>query len=93
MAPIILLRQREPTLTKTTTHFGNTDMAGLKADIERWSTELGFQRLGVSDIDLAAAEARLSQWLDAGFTAAWTTCSDTERSAVVRTCWYPAPRA
>lgn len=42
-------------------------MAGLKADIERWSTELGFQQVGVSDIDLAAAEQRLTQWLDKRF--------------------------
>jgi epoxyqueuosine reductase len=39
----------------------------LKADIERWSRELGFQQLGVSDIDLATAEARLGEWLRAEF--------------------------
>ena len=42
-------------------------MAALKADIVGWGQELGFQQIGVSDIDLAAAEARLEQWLDARF--------------------------
>jgi epoxyqueuosine reductase len=54
-------------LTKTTTQLGNTDMPGLKADIERWSKDLGFQRVGVSDIDLAVAGQRLSQWLEKRF--------------------------
>lgn len=38
-------------------------MAALKADIVRWGAELGFQQVGVSDIDLAEAEARLDEWL------------------------------
>lgn len=42
-------------------------MAALKAEIVGWSQELGFQQIGVSDIDLAVAEARLTQWLDARF--------------------------
>ena len=39
-------------------------MATLKSDIIRWSRELGFQQLGVSDVDLAVAEQRLVEWLD-----------------------------
>jgi len=39
------------------------DMTALKADILRWGTELGFQQLGVSDIDLSEAESRLDEWL------------------------------
>lgn len=38
-------------------------MAALKADIVRWGIELGFQQLGVSDINLAVAEGRLDAWL------------------------------
>jgi epoxyqueuosine reductase len=38
-------------------------LVALKADIIRWGTEFGFQQLGVSDIDLAEAEARLERWL------------------------------
>jgi epoxyqueuosine reductase len=42
------------------------DMAALKAAIALWSSELGFQQLGVSDIDLSDAEARLDRWLADG---------------------------
>jgi epoxyqueuosine reductase len=38
-------------------------MAALKADIIRWSADLGFQQLGVSGTDLADAESRLNEWL------------------------------
>lgn len=32
--------------------------------LEEWGHELGFQQVGVSNIDLSEAEARLQQWLD-----------------------------
>lgn len=35
--------------------------------MQRWARSLGFQALGVSDIDLQAAEARLQDWLAKGF--------------------------
>ncbi len=35
--------------------------------IRQWGAELGFQKTGVSDIDLSHAEPRLSEWLRAGF--------------------------
>ena len=35
----------------------------LVADIRRWGLALGFQQVGISDIDLTAYEARLDQWL------------------------------
>lgn len=41
-------------------------LAELKADITRWAAELGFQQLGVSDVDLAEAETRLNEWLRRG---------------------------
>ncbi|MDJ0939757.1 MAG: tRNA epoxyqueuosine(34) reductase QueG [Woeseiaceae bacterium] len=47
--------------------FDNIDPVSLKADIERWGRELGFQQTGVSDVDLATAEKRLSDWLEASF--------------------------
>lgn len=34
------------------------------ADIRLWGQELGFQHIGVSDIDLAHAETRLTEWLE-----------------------------
>ena len=39
----------------------------LKDAIGRWSRELGFQQMGVSDVDLSAAEERLSRWLEDRF--------------------------
>src|SRR5277367_2310995 len=43
------------------------DPAALLADVRRWSAELGFARLGVACIDLAADEAHFLDWLRAGF--------------------------
>ena len=39
----------------------------LKSDIRDWALDLGFQQIGVSDIDLAQAESRLQEWLSANF--------------------------
>ncbi len=43
------------------------DPHALVADIKRWGTRLGFTRLGVATIDLAADEARFLDWLALGF--------------------------
>ena len=43
------------------------DPTGLMADIRTWAGELGFQQIGVSDIDLDRAETRLQEWLRAGY--------------------------
>jgi len=42
-------------------------MQALKEEIAGWCRDLGFQGVGVSDIDLAQAERRLATWLDARF--------------------------
>jgi len=42
-------------------------LADLAATLQRWGQELGFQRLGVAALDLAAHEGRLLDWLAAGF--------------------------
>ena len=42
-------------------------MTALKADIVQWGLDLGFQQLGISDIDLGEAEERLNEWLHAKF--------------------------
>ncbi|MEO1204635.1 MAG: QueG-associated DUF1730 domain-containing protein, partial [Pseudomonadota bacterium] len=39
----------------------------LKSRIRRYAIELGFQDMGVSDVDLALAESRLDRWLEAGY--------------------------
>ncbi|PMH42377.1 tRNA epoxyqueuosine(34) reductase QueG [Vibrio sp. 10N.286.49.B3] len=38
----------------------------LAQEIKRWAAELGFQKVGICDIDLAEHEAPLQQWIDAG---------------------------
>ncbi|MDX1569229.1 MAG: tRNA epoxyqueuosine(34) reductase QueG [Xanthomonadales bacterium] len=43
------------------------DYQALSEDIRRWGGELGFQAVGIADTDLAEHEARLMNWLDAGF--------------------------
>ena len=57
-------------------------MAALRADIDAWCRELGFQQAGVSDIDLGEAEDRLADWLDAGShgTMAYMARHGTKRS-------------
>ncbi len=43
------------------------DYANLKVDIQRWGMDLGFQQLGVSNIDLSEADDRLREWLQVNF--------------------------
>ena len=45
----------------------NYDYAALTRAIKVWGRELGFQSVGIADIDLAAAQGRLVEWLAAGF--------------------------
>ena len=51
--------QEPPTLS-------DRELSELKQRVVRWGSELGFQQLGVSDIDLAQAEDRLGRWLADG---------------------------
>lgn len=39
----------------------------LKTDIQRWGRELGFQQLGVTDLDLSAHAPHVRAWLAKGF--------------------------
>lgn len=43
------------------------DYQQLKRKIVNWAGELGFQRVGVSDINLGEAESDLKEWLQRGF--------------------------
>ncbi|MGB5579949.1 MAG: tRNA epoxyqueuosine(34) reductase QueG [Woeseia sp.] len=40
-----------------------SDWAALKSRIQGWAEDLGFQQLGVSDVDLSVAEQQLADWL------------------------------
>lgn len=62
---IILWQNEDDALGKELTKT-DQDLTELKADIFRWGKELGFQQLGISDIDLGDAEQRLQAWLDDG---------------------------
>ena len=42
----------------------------LAAALKTWGRELGFQQVGIADVDLGEAEARLLDWLAAGFHGA-----------------------
>ena len=43
-----------------------TSLSELARDIKRWGQELGFQQVGISDIDLSEQETHLLDWLAAG---------------------------
>jgi epoxyqueuosine reductase len=43
------------------------DFSELAGRIKGWGRELGFQQIGIADIDLSAAEQQLADWLEAGF--------------------------
>ena len=43
------------------------DYTALTARIREWAHELGFQAVGISDIDLSAAESGLQEWLSLGW--------------------------
>ncbi len=42
------------------------DFVGLAQSIKRWSRELGFQEIGITDIELEEAETHLLNWLEQG---------------------------
>lgn len=39
----------------------------LAQKIKQWGQELGFQKVGITDIDLSQHEAQLQRWIDAGY--------------------------
>ena len=45
----------------------NIDYKNLLRQIENWSKELGFQQLGIADIELGKHDKHLNDWIAAGF--------------------------
>lgn len=43
------------------------DPAALAQSIKEWGRELGFQQVGITDVDLGEHEAHLEAWLQAGY--------------------------
>ena len=54
----------------------------LKQKIKQWGLELGFQQVGISDIDLSADEPKMLAWLEKGYHAemAYMASHGTKRS-------------
>lgn len=44
-----------------------SELASVRADLTHWATELGFQQVGVTDVNLGEHEHYLQRWLDAGY--------------------------
>jgi epoxyqueuosine reductase len=65
MTVIILCRNGEPALPHPPTQTA-AQLDELKSLVRRWGAELGFQQVGISDVDLSQAEQRLNEWLDKG---------------------------
>ncbi|MEM1111434.1 MAG: tRNA epoxyqueuosine(34) reductase QueG [Pseudomonadota bacterium] len=57
-------------------------MQDLLQQIHDWAEELGFQQLGVSDVDLEEHEDYLQKWLDAGYQGSmeWMGAHGSKRS-------------
>lgn len=49
---------------KSTTPF--MDYHQLAADIKQWGRDLGFQKVGITDVDLSTEQQHLERWLAAG---------------------------
>ena len=58
------------------------DTAKLSSKVTQWASELGFDNVGFSDIDLSMAEQELTDWLDKGFHGDmdWMARHGTKRS-------------
>ncbi|QSX33052.1 tRNA epoxyqueuosine(34) reductase QueG [Shewanella avicenniae] len=54
-------------MTDTPASFDASLLNQLARDIKLWGRELGFAKVGISDIDLAAEEPKLQQWLANGY--------------------------
>ena len=65
-----------------TDQYDKAEMVALKTELVEWSAELGFQKMGVSDINLGEAEQRLQQWLTAKFHGSmeYMDCHGSKRS-------------
>jgi epoxyqueuosine reductase len=58
------------------------DLHQLARDIKTWGRELGFQQVGITDVDLSEAETRLKEWLAKGYHGSmeWLAAHGDKRS-------------
>lgn len=55
------------TVAQSRLSLATEQLAQLANDIKRWGEELGFQQIGISNIDLKAHEQHLNDWLAEGY--------------------------
>ena len=57
-------------------------LTALAGNIRDWAADLGFQQVGISDVNLGEHEAYLQKWLDAGYhgTMDWMSRHGSKRS-------------
>lgn len=53
--------------TPRQTNSNDLDLLSLRDDIRLWGSSLGFQHIGISDIDLTEHQRHLDQWLEKNF--------------------------
>ena len=58
------------TARESTSDLSPGQLADLTLRIKQWGQELGFQQIGVSDLELESHEARLQSWLERNFHGA-----------------------
>lgn len=51
----------------TSSNLATLNLTELVDDIRRWGQELGFQQIGISDVDLSRHQQHLQHWLDKDF--------------------------
>jgi epoxyqueuosine reductase len=58
------------------------NLSQLAADVKRWGRELGFQQVGITDIELGDAETRLKTWLSKNYHGSmeWLGAHGNKRS-------------
>ena len=56
-----------PAETSSYTDIDTADLEKLSLSIKAWADELGFQQVGIADIDLSQHEEYLQHWLKAGY--------------------------
>ena len=54
-------------LLQMTAELSQADLEALAGKIRDWASELGFQQMGITGVDLGEHEGYLQKWLDAGY--------------------------
>ena len=62
----MMRRMSHSDVTERAQDAGATDLSWLAAAIKSWGRELGFQSVGIADIDLSGAAAQLAEWVGRG---------------------------